>query len=120
MIPLGLRIIEVPEFPERTEIMRDPHGMFISYVPIGSIEKGMELVKTGGGKTIACNVCHGEGQTGLGQIPSIAGRTASYTMRQLWDMKQGTRHSPQMVAVIANLKAEDMLYIATYLASLSP
>ena len=56
--------------------------------------------------------------TGLADFPSIAGRTASYTMRQLWDFKQGTRQSAIMAPVVAQLTAEDMLYISVYLASL--
>ena len=74
----------------------------------------------GGGKTIQCGLCHGEGQKGLGIIPSIAGRTASYAMRQLWDFKQGTRKNPIMDPVVANLGVEDMMYISAYLASLEP
>lgn len=119
-MPLGQRIIEVPEYPERTEMSRDPHGGFVAYVPVGSVEKGEELVTTGVGKTIQCGLCHGPDQRGLAAIPSIAGRTASYTMRQLWDMKQGTRKSAIMTPVVANLTAEDMLNIVAYLAGLDP
>jgi cytochrome c553 len=118
--PLGNRIVEVAEDAEETEVMRNPRGTFVAYVPIGSVAKGEELVSTGGGKTIQCGICHGPGQNGLADVPSIAGRTASYTMRQLWDMKQGTRVSPFMSAVIANLDAEDMLNIVAYLATLPP
>jgi cytochrome c553 len=117
---LGQRIIEVAEHPERTEIQRDPRAGFIAYVPIGSLAKGEELVTTGGGKTIQCGLCHGEGQRGLGDIPAIAGRTSSYIMRQLWDVKQGTRVSPVMDPIVANLSAEDMLNITAYIASLVP
>ncbi len=119
-VPLGNRIIEVPKNPQRTAIMRDPKGMFISYVPIGSLEKGKLLVETSNNKTIQCGICHGPDQTGLADIPSIAGRTASYTMRQLWDIKQGTRKSPIMVPIVTNLDADDMLSISAYLASLPP
>jgi cytochrome c553 len=120
-MPLGQRIIEVPEYPERMEIMRDPRSGFITYVPVGSLAKGEALVTTGNGKTIQCGLCHGPGQRGLGEIPGIAGRTASYTMRQLWDIKQGTRKSPgAMEPVVQNLTSEDMLNIVAYLASLTP
>ena len=57
---------------------------------------------------------------GLGDIPAIAGRTASYIMRQLWDVKQGTRISPVMDPIVAELSAEDMLNITAYIASLAP
>lgn len=119
-MPLGQRIIEVAEHPERTEMSRDPRGGFVAYVPVGSVAKGEELVRTGGGRTIQCGLCHGPDQTGLAAIPSIAGRTASYTMRQLWDIKQGTRVSPIMVPIVANLSAEDMLNIVAYLTGLEP
>jgi len=119
-VPLGNRIIEVPTNPQRTAIMRDPRGMFTSYVPIGSLEKGKLLVDSGGGKTIQCGTCHNPNQTGIADIPSIAGRTASYTMRQLWDIKQGTRKSLVMMPIVINLDADDMLNISAYLASLPP
>lgn len=123
---LGQRIIEVPEFPERTEFMRDPRAGFIAYVPVGSLAKGEALVTTGGGKTIPCGLCHGPEQRGsdempgIGVVPGIAGRTASYIMRQLWDIQQGTRQSPLMAPVVANLTAEDMLNITAYVTSLTP
>ena len=119
-VPLGMRIVEVPEHPEHTEIQRDPRGKFVAYVPRGSLAAGEELVVTGGGKTAQCGVCHGPDQRGVGDIPNIAGRTASYTMRQLWDVKQGSRVSPIMAPILINLTAEDMLYISAYLASLPP
>ena len=119
-VPLGMRIVEVPEHPEHTEIQRDPRGKFVAYVPRGSLAAGEELVVTGGGKTVQCGICHGPDQRGVGDIPSIAGRTASYTMRQLWDVKQGSRVSPIMAPIVTNLTAEDMLYISAYLASLAP
>lgn len=119
-VPLGNRIVEVPENPEHTEVMRDPRGSFIAYVPIGSIAKGKELVKGNGDPAVACGTCHGPTMQGIGDIPPIAGRTASYIMRQLWDVKQGTRNSPLMDPVVANLSADDMLNIVAYLATLQP
>ena len=119
-MPLGLRVIEVPENPERTEMSRDPRGMWITYAPEGSLAAGAALANTGGGKTTACNVCHGPDMKGFADFPSIAGRTASYTMRQLWDFKQGSRQSPIMQPILAQLTAEDMLQISVYLASLEP
>jgi cytochrome c553 len=57
---------------------------------------------------------------GLGNVPGIAGRSPSYMMRQLWDMKQGTRNGLQaqlMQPVIANLSMDEMTDIVAYLAS---
>ena len=119
-VPLGLRVIEVPEHPERTEMSRDPRDTWVTYAPVGSLDAGQALVTTGGSSGLACTGCHGPDLRGLGDFPNIAGRTASYTMRQLWDFKQGTRQNAVMQPVVAQLTAEDMLYISVYLASLDP
>ena len=119
-VPLGNRIIEVPENPERTDTMRDPHSGFIAYVPLGSIAKGETLAAATGGKTARCEACHGPGLKGTSSIPGIAGRTASYLMRQLWDFKQGTRKSEEMEPVVSKLDLNDMLNLAAYVASRAP
>ena len=119
-VPLGNRIVEVAEDAEETEYARNPRGGFVAYVPVGSVAKGEALVTDGGGKTVQCGICHGADQRGIADIPSIAGRTASYSMRQLWDIKQGSRQSPLMAPIVANLSAEDMLNIVAYLATLPP
>jgi cytochrome c553 len=90
-------------------------------VPVGSLAKGEALVTTGAGKTIQCEICHGPDLLGLGDVPGIAGRSPSYMMRQLWDMKQGTRNGVQvalMKPIIANLTVDDMTAIVAYLASI--
>lgn len=116
---LGQRIIEVPEKPDATERLRDPRSGFVAYVPIGSIAKGKALVTTGGAsKTIPCAVCHGPDLTGLADIPSIADRSASYNMRQLYNYQQGARQSLLMKQVVEKLDADDMIAIVAYLASL--
>tara|TARA_B100000029_G_scaffold516625_1_gene631921 strand:+ start:2493 stop:3548 length:1056 start_codon:yes stop_codon:yes gene_type:complete len=120
MEPLGMRIMETPEDVERAEIMRDPRAGFIAYAPIGSVAKGQELVTNGGGKTMQCGICHGADLMGLGYVPGIAGRSPSYTVRQLYDMRQGSRRGTSaslMQPVVANLEVEDMINIAAYLAS---
>lgn len=122
--PLRDRIIEVPQNPERTEIQRDPRSGFIAYVPFGTLTKGKLLVETGAnGRTKACAVCHGEGLHGLGPVPGIAGRSASYIARQLYDMQQGTRKgewSELMRPVVIHLSEDEILQIAAYTASLKP
>jgi cytochrome c553 len=120
-IPVGGRIIEMPEHPERTEMMRDPRAGFVAYVPVGSLAKGEALATTGGGgTTMQCGICHGQDLKGAGNVPGIAGRTASYTMRQLWDIKQGTRKSQLMAPVVAKLDMDDMLALSAYVASRTP
>jgi cytochrome c553 len=122
--PIGQRIIETPENTEHTELLRDPRSGFIAYVPVGSIKKGESLVKTGGnGKTIQCGACHGADLKGLGPVPGLAGRSPSYTVRQLYDMQQSARKgiwTELMMPVVAKLTNEDLLAIGAYTASLAP
>jgi cytochrome c553 len=122
--PLGQRIIETPEQPDATEMLRDPRSGFIAYVPFGSIKKGEALVTQGGaGKTVACAVCHGADLKGLGPVPGIAGRSPSYLVRQLYDMQQNTRKgewTELMKPVVSRLTEEDMLNIAAYTSSRTP
>ena len=120
---LGQRIIEMPKNPERTNMMRDPRSGFVAYVPKGSIAKGEALVNTGGGKTTQCAICHGDDLNGLGNFPGIVGRTTSYTARQLYDFKAGTRsgvNAPLMKQVVAKLDDGDIIAITAYLASRNP
>jgi cytochrome c553 len=123
MEPLGDRIVETPVNAEGTEILRDPHSGFTAYVPVGSVKKGEKLVTTGGGKTTACAVCHGVDLKGLGPVPSLAGRSPSYLMRQMFDMQQGFRKgtwTELMKPVVANLTTDEMMEIVAYTASLKP
>jgi len=121
--PIGQRIVEVPVDAERFEL-RDARSPFIAYAPTGSIARGEALARTGGnGKTVACATCHGPELKGVGPIPSIAGRSPSYVVRQLHDFKAGTRAgslSALMRPTVAQLTAEDMVALAAYLASLAP
>jgi cytochrome c553 len=121
--PIGSRIVEVPEVLEQF-VHRDTHAQFIAYAPVGSVAKGEVLVKTGGaGKTLQCAICHGPDLKGLGTMPGIAGRSPSYIVRQLYDLKSGARAGPNsalMKEVVARLSVDDMVLIAAYLASQAP
>jgi cytochrome c553 len=120
--PIGQRIIEMPEHLERTEL-RDSKSPFLAYVPVGSIKKGEALASGGGGKTVQCSVCHGQDLKGMGPVPGLAGRSPSYTFRQLFDMKHGARNglwADLMKPVVARLTEEDMLNLAAYTASRVP
>jgi cytochrome c553 len=122
--PIGVRIIETPENPEHTEILRDPRSGFIAYAPVGSIKKGEALVNTGGnGRTLACGECHGQDLLGLGPVPGIAGRSPSYLVRQMFDMQAGARHgewADLMKRVVAKLTDDDFVNIAAYVSSRMP
>lgn len=119
--PIGQRIIETPENLERTEL-RDDRSGFVAYVPAGSIKKGEALVG-GGSKALRCATCHGRNLTGKDKVPSLAGRSPSYIVRQLYDIQSGARKGSAvqvMKPVVANLTIDDMLAIAAYTASLKP
>jgi len=114
--PIGVRVMETPENPEHTEILRNPRSGFIAYAPIGSVEKGDALAKRG-----ECALCHGAGLQGLGPVPGIAGRSPSYIARQLYDMQAGARHgewAELMKPVVEKLTEEDLVNISAYVSSL--
>ena len=46
MIPLGKRLIEVPENPDETLFNRNPRSGFIAYVPPGTLARGKMLATT--------------------------------------------------------------------------
>jgi cytochrome c553 len=121
--PIGMRVIELPEDSERAEL-RDQKSSFVAYVPPGSIKKGEELATTGGGgKTVPCGICHGQDLKGLGDVPSIVGRSPIYLVRQLMDIKHGSRTGPSvelMKQVVIKLTEEDMVALAAYTASKEP
>jgi len=121
--PIGNRIIEIPE-DEQIVLARDPRSGFVAYVPKGSLARGEELVTTGGGgRTVACAICHGPTLQGLGEVPGIAGRHPNYIVRQLWSMQNGERTGSWTVlmkAAVDKLTVDDMLAIAAYTASRAP
>jgi cytochrome c553 len=120
--PLAGRIIEVPDDLARAED-RDPNTTYTAYVPVGSLRRGAGLVDTGGGgKTLQCMTCHGAGLRGLGDMPRIAGRSPSYLMRQLFDIRAGKRAGTAvlMPVVVAHLSDADLVDIVAYVSSLPP
>jgi cytochrome c553 len=119
--PIAGRIIETPENVAQAEL-RDSGSGFIAYVPDGSLARGRALV-AGDGTRTACSVCHGDGLKGLGAVPPLAGRSPSYTVRQLFDLQHGVRNgpwAPLMRAAVAPLTLDDMVAIAAYTGSLEP
>jgi cytochrome c553 len=121
--PMGNRIVEMPEDFERFEL-RDSHTPYVAYVPVGSLQRGADLVTTGaGGRTVQCTTCHGPELHGLADVPRLAGRSPSYLMRQLYDFKNGRRTGGTTVLmkpVVAGLTDADMVAIVAYLASREP
>jgi cytochrome c553 len=59
----------------------------------------------------------------MGSWPGIAGRSPSYMMRQLYDIKAGARAGAGTAlkkAVVAKLDNDDMAAIVAYLATQAP
>jgi cytochrome c553 len=121
--PIGNRIIEVAEDHERFEY-RDSRTPYLAFVPVGSIKRGAELVATGrGDKLQLCVTCHGPELRGQADIPRLAGRSPSYIIRQLYDLRGDRRkggNAELMKPVVANLTDEDMVALAAYLSSREP
>lgn len=118
--PVAGRIVEMAEDLHRFEL-RDPRARFVAYVPPGSVQRGAALAA--GGRVPACSGCHGADLRGQAAIPSIAGRSPSYVMRQLFDLRNGTRAGPGAAAmkpVVDALGVDDMTDLAAYLATLAP
>lgn len=105
------------------EVAKDD-AQYIAYVPPGSVAKGKTLTRAPGGNTkLACASCHGADFRGVDMAPSIAGRSPTYVMRQLWDIKTGARNGAEaedMKPVVEKLSSQDMLSLAAYLATLKP
>ena len=120
--PIGLRIIEVSKDMQRL-LLGDDHIEFIDYVPLGAPKRGEALVRAGGPGGQPCRSCHGADLRGVGDVPPLAGRSAPYLARMLWDMKSGARTGlavAQMQAPVRNLTQAQITDISAYLASLKP
>jgi cytochrome c553 len=83
-----------------------------------------EVVRHGAKPDVfACGYCHLPNGLGRPENSSLAGRSPSYVVRQLYDMQHGVRNGPWaelMKAVVAQLSEEDMVSIAAYMASRAP
>ena len=123
MEPIGNRIITVPQDQNRVT-KRDPHSGFIAYVPPGTIKRGETFVKSGGGgKSVACAICHGDSLQGLGNVPRLAGVHPIYIARQLFQFKDGSRNggdAPLMKKPVAQMTDNDIIAVSAYLGSLNP
>jgi cytochrome c553 len=121
-IPLGNRIVEMPEDTYQTNILRNPRSGFVAYAPIGSLKKGEALVMSA-----KCGTCHGADLRGMTIknviVPTIAGRSPSYIGRAIYDFQQGARsgaNAALMKPSVQKLTEDDAIALAAYIASLEP
>ena len=120
--PIAGRIIEVPEDTVRM-FRGDPHLGIVDYVPLGAVERGRTLVRSGGPGEQACTSCHGAELGGAGAAPPLAGRAPTYLARMLWDIKTGARHGgavSQMQAPAKGLNEAQITDVVAYLGSRAP
>jgi cytochrome c553 len=120
--PIGARVIEVSADMPRM-LLGDDHIDFIDYAPLGAVKRGEALVRTGGAGGQPCRSCHGSDLRGAGDIPPLAGRSAPYLARTLWDIRSGARKGPTVAPMqtpARGLTEQDLVDITAYLASLKP
>jgi len=118
MEPLGAdEIVEVPDDNLRAEA-RDTHLGFTAYVAPGTLNKGKQAAAK-----YQCSVCHGANLEGIGPVPPLAGRSPSYVMRQLFDMKTGARRGPWaelMKPTVDRMSLQEMTAVSAFAASIAP
>jgi len=68
-----------------------------------------------------CVACHGsDGNSPVGAFPSIAGQGQKYLVKQLVNIKEGTRAAMLMTGILDNYTNQDMQDVAAYFASQVP
>jgi cytochrome c553 len=110
-------IVEVPDDNLRAEA-RDTRMSWTAYAPPGTLNRGKQIAAKA-----QCAMCHGANLEGVGPVPALAGRSPSYTMRQLFDFKTGARNGPWgalMKPVVANMSVQDMMAVSAFAASIQP
>lgn len=113
-LPAG-EIVEIPDDNLRAEA-RDTRMPWTAYVPPGTLNRGKQLATK-----YQCATCHGANLEGIGPVPALAGRSPSYTMRQLFDMKTGTRRGPWaelMKPIVSSMSVPDMAAVSAFAAAM--
>ncbi|PXF32969.1 cytochrome C [Pokkaliibacter plantistimulans] len=74
--------------------------------------------KAGQPLTAICAACHGaDGNSMAPNFPKLAGQGEEYLLKQMTDIKAGTRQVPEMTGLLNNLSDQDMANVAAYFAS---
>ena len=72
----------------------------------------------GQGKVVVCGACHGaDGNSAAPNFPKLAGQGERYLLKQLNDIKSGTRPVVEMTGLLDNLSDQDLADISAYYAS---
>jgi cytochrome c553 len=115
MAPLPAdEIVEIPDDNLRAEA-RDTRLSWTAYVAPGTLNRGKQLAAK-----YQCSTCHGANLEGIGPVPALAGRSPSYAMRQLFDMKTGARRGPWsalMKSIVTSMSVPDLAAVAAFAAA---
>ena len=72
----------------------------------------------GQAKTAVCAACHGaDGNSAVANFPKLAGQNERYLLKQMQDIKAGTRPVVEMTGMLTNLSDQDLEDIAAFFAS---
>lgn len=72
-------------------------------------------------KAQVCAACHGQDGISIApNFPNIAGQQASYTFKQLIEIRDGVRNVPEMAGIVANMSDQDMADLAAYFSNQDP
>jgi cytochrome c553 len=119
--PIGRRVIEVSQ-DMSLMLLGDDRVDLIDYAPRGAARRGAILAAGGPGRA-PCRSCHGPELRGAGEAPPLAGRSAPYLARMLFDIKAGARAGANVARMRPSarvLSDADIADLAAYLASLRP
>ena len=74
--------------------------------------------KAGQPLTAICAACHGaDGNSMAPNFPKLAGQGEEYLLKQMADIKAGSRQVPEITGLLNNLSDQDMANVAAYFAS---
>ena len=71
--------------------------------------------EAGKAKAVVCGACHGaDGNSATGAFPKLAGLGEKYLIKQLKDIKSGTRPVAEMTGMLTNSSDQDIADLAAY------
>jgi cytochrome c553 len=70
--------------------------------------------------SVACGACHGADGNSAAPFPKLAGQGEKYLIKQLRDIRDGTRQVPTMVGQLDGKTDQDLADIAAYFAAQKP
>lgn len=98
--------------------------MILKFAVVLGIAMASSIALAGGdaaagqGKTALCAGCHGaDGNSAVANFPKLAGQGEKYLIKQLQDIKDGTRPIPEMTNMLNGFEDQDLADIAAFYAS---